>query len=62
MPVEDYIWYRPLVGNGKNHDTKIYLDIKKDDQPTIHKDAWYTEAGFQIHEESKFVHFTGIQG
>jgi len=62
MPVEDFIKYRPLVGNGQNHDTKLYPDVKKDDQPTVHKDAWYTEAGFQIHEESKFAQFTGITG
>lgn len=62
MPIEDFISFRPLVGNGENHDTKVFLDVKKDDQPTVHKDTIYTEAGFQIREESKFVHFTGITG
>lgn len=60
MPVEDFIKYRPLVGNGENFDTKIKLDIKKDDNPTVHKDEWYTEMGLQVHEESKFVKFTNI--
>lgn len=62
MPIENFIKYRPLSANGENRDTRLKLDIKKDDDPDYYKDEWHTEYGFEFYEESKFGQFIGVTG
>jgi len=62
MPIENFIKYRPLSANGENRDTRLKLDIKKDDDPDYYKDEWHTEFGFEIYEESKFGQLIGVTG
>lgn len=55
MPIENHIRFRPFVGGGENKDTKLYTNIKKEDNPQVYKDEYLTQAGFQWHEVSKML-------
>lgn len=62
MPIENYIKYRPLIGNGENRDTRLMTNIKTDDDPDYYKDQIKTEAGFEFYEAAKMARFSGITG
>ena len=62
MPVQDFIKYRPLVGNGENRDTRLLTNIKTDDDPDYYKDEVKTEAGWEFYEEKKMCLITGVTG
>jgi len=55
MPVEDFIRWRPFVGGGEDGNTKLYPDIKKDNNPQIYKDEYMTHGGFQFYQVSKML-------
>ena len=62
MPIENFIKYRPLIGNGENRDTRLMTNIKTDDDPDYYKDQIKTEAGFEFYEEKKMALITGVTG
>jgi hypothetical protein len=55
MPVENHIRFRPFIGNGINKDTKLYTNIKTNDNPQVFKDEYLTQGGFQWYETSKML-------
>lgn len=60
MPVDKFIRFRPYAGNGKNFDTKLFTNIKTEDNPLVKKDEYLTIGGFQIKQQSKFATLTDI--
>lgn len=52
--------YRPFVGN-ENRDTKLYPNIKTDNNPHIYTDEIATHCGFEFFLEPAFGKITGIE-
>ncbi len=54
------IAYRPFVGN-ENRDTKLYPNIKTDNNPQVYTDEIATHLGFEFFLEPAFGKITGIE-
>ena len=52
--------YRPFIGN-ENRDTKLYPNIKTDNNPQIYTDEIATHFGFEFFLEPAFGKITGIE-
>lgn len=52
--------YRPFVG-AENRDTKLYPNIKTDNNPHVYTDEIATHAGFEFFMEPSFMKITGIE-
>lgn len=60
-PITDFIQYRPLIGNGYNHSTKLYLNQQAPGSETF-VDEVKTKAGIELWEEPKWAIIEGIEG
>lgn len=60
-PITDFIQYRPLIGNGLNHSTKLYLNQQAPGSETF-VDEVKTKAGIELWEEPKWAIIEGIEG
>jgi len=55
MPIENHIRWRPFKGGGIDKDTKLYENIKTENNPQVFKDEYLTQGGFQWHEVTKML-------
>jgi hypothetical protein len=53
------ISWHPVTGNSKNLDTKLHLDIKKDNNPELIKDEFVTHGGWELWIEAGFGRWFG---